>query len=238
MGSKWYEDLYQDFGKSYEEEPYVQGTTGEVDFIEKELDFNKDKNILDIGCGTGRHSIELGRRGYQVTGIDLSESMLKQAEEKLTDLKADVKFIKCDALNLEYQEDYDMALILCEGAFSLMEADTKDYKILKNAYNALKKEAKLILTVPNAYKPIMEGNDDLDLTTLREEFVMNVEDDKGQEKTLKANQRYYLPSEIHWRLGKIGFNKIDIYGCELGNFNRNRKVNKKDMEFLVIAKKE
>ena len=82
MGLKWYEDLYEDYGKSYEEEPFVNGTEGEVDFLEKELEFNKDKKILDIGCGTGRHSLELGKRGYNVTGIDLSESMINQAKRK------------------------------------------------------------------------------------------------------------------------------------------------------------
>ncbi len=48
------------------------GTRGEVDFIEKEINFDKTKRILDIGCGTGRHAIELAKRGYNVTGIDLS----------------------------------------------------------------------------------------------------------------------------------------------------------------------
>ncbi|HKL13976.1 MAG TPA: class I SAM-dependent methyltransferase [Halanaerobiales bacterium] len=238
MCSKWYEDLYEDYGKSYEEEAFVKGTKGEVDFLEKELDFNKDKNILDIGCGTGRHSIELNKRGYEVTAIDLSESMIEQAKNKMKKKDLDVNFRVKNALELDYKKEFDLSIILCEGAFSLMENDDKDYKILKNAYNALKDKGKLILTVPNAYKPIIEENENLDLTTLRENFILEIEDDNGKEKNIKAKQRYYLPSEISWRLKNIGFNEVDIYGCELGNFDRNRKVNKKDMEFLVIAKKE
>jgi len=238
MCSKWYEDLYEDYGKSYEEEAFVKGTKGEVDFLEKELDFNKDKNILDIGCGTGRHSIELNKRGYEVTAIDLSESMIEQAKNKMKKKDLDVNFRVKNALELDYKKEFDLSIILCEGAFSLMENDDKDYKILKNAYNALKDKGKLILTVPNAYKPIIEENENLDLTTLRENFILEIEDDNCKEKNIKAKQRYYLPSEISWRLKNIGFNEVDIYGCELGNFDRNRKVNKKDMEFLVIAKKE
>jgi len=42
-----------------------QGTIGECDFIEKEIDFNKSLKIIDIGCGTGRHSIELAKKGLQ-----------------------------------------------------------------------------------------------------------------------------------------------------------------------------
>ena len=68
---QWYELLFEDYAQKYDQECYTQGTQGECDFIEKELRCDKSLRILDIGCGTGRHSVELSRRGYQVTGIDL-----------------------------------------------------------------------------------------------------------------------------------------------------------------------
>ena len=76
---QWYEKLFENYGLKYDEEGFTIGTVGECDFIEKEIEFNKQTRILDIGCGTGRHSIELTKRGYQVTGIDLSKSMLKSS---------------------------------------------------------------------------------------------------------------------------------------------------------------
>ena len=79
---QWYEELFANYAKKYDRESFVQGTIGECDFIEREINYNKATKILDIGCGTGRHSIELAKRGYQVTGIDLSESQLKRAKEK------------------------------------------------------------------------------------------------------------------------------------------------------------
>ncbi len=79
---KWYEKLFDNYGKQYDKESFAQGTIGECDFIEKELNYDKSLKIIDIGCGTGRHSIELTKRGYSVTGIDLSESQLKKAREK------------------------------------------------------------------------------------------------------------------------------------------------------------
>jgi 2-polyprenyl-3-methyl-5-hydroxy-6-metoxy-1,4-benzoquinol methylase len=74
--------LFENYAQTYDKEIFTQGTSGECDFIEKELGFNKSLKILDIGCGTGRHSIELAKRGYRITGIDLSESQLKMAKEK------------------------------------------------------------------------------------------------------------------------------------------------------------
>jgi 2-polyprenyl-3-methyl-5-hydroxy-6-metoxy-1,4-benzoquinol methylase len=49
---------------------------GECDFIEREISANQQTRILDIGCGTGRHAIELAKHGYQVIGIDLSIAMI------------------------------------------------------------------------------------------------------------------------------------------------------------------
>jgi len=80
---QWYEELFENYGQQYDREIFVQGTVGECDFIEQEVGFNKSIRILDIGCGTGRHSIELSRRGYNVTGIDLSDSLLVKARGKL-----------------------------------------------------------------------------------------------------------------------------------------------------------
>ena len=78
----WYESLFENYGERYDKESFTQGTLGECDFIESEIEKDKSTKILDVGCGTGRHAIELTKRGYRVTGIDLSESQLKRAKEK------------------------------------------------------------------------------------------------------------------------------------------------------------
>ena len=79
---QWYESLFENYGVKYDNEIFTQGTLGECDFIESEIKSDKSLKILDVGCGTGRHTIELSRRGYNVTGIDLSESQLARAKEK------------------------------------------------------------------------------------------------------------------------------------------------------------
>lgn len=66
----WYEEFFTNYAKKYDTEVYTKGTIGEVDFIEKELGFDKTKKILDVGCGTGRHAIELTKRGYNVIGVE------------------------------------------------------------------------------------------------------------------------------------------------------------------------
>lgn len=83
---QWYESLFENYGKKYDSEVFTQGTIGECDFLEQEFNFDKSLKILDVGCGTGRHAIELTKRGYKITGIDRSESQLERAREKAKEL--------------------------------------------------------------------------------------------------------------------------------------------------------
>jgi 2-polyprenyl-3-methyl-5-hydroxy-6-metoxy-1,4-benzoquinol methylase len=247
---QWYEELFENYAETYDKESYTQGTRGEVDFIEKEINFDKSKKILDTGCGTGRHSIELAKRGYPVTGIDLSESQLKKAVEKAKNEKVNVNFIRADARDLNFKNEFDLVLMICEGAFPLMETDEMNFKILKNAEKALKQSGKLILTTLNALFPlfhsvkeflITHGFDSkghtFDLMTFRDQSTVEIADDSGVRKKLKCSERYYTPPEINWYLKSLHFNSVDIYGCKIGTFSRHDPLRTDDYEMLVIAEK-
>jgi 2-polyprenyl-3-methyl-5-hydroxy-6-metoxy-1,4-benzoquinol methylase len=251
---QWYESLFENYGRKYDEESFAQGTDGECDFIEKEIKFNKSLKILDIGCGTGRHSLELAKRGYSITGIDLSESQLKRAREKAEVQNLQADFRRYDARQLPFKSEYDLAIMICEGAFPLMETDEMNYEILRNAAAALKPGGKLIFTTLNGLFPLFhsiegfcaaqakEGNaayrkNSFDLMTFRDFNITMVEDDSGNKKELACNERYYVPPEITWLLKSLGFCKIAIRGAKLGAFSREDRLSTDDFEMLVIAEK-
>ncbi|MFA6217390.1 MAG: class I SAM-dependent methyltransferase [Candidatus Omnitrophota bacterium] len=251
---QWYEALFENYADKYDKEVYVHGTLGECDFIEQEIERDKSLKIIDIGCGTGRHSIELSKRGYTITGIDLSESQLKRAKEKAAKLGLKIDFQKHDARNLPFEGEFDLAIMLCEGGFSLMETDEMNFEILKNATKALKDNGKFIFTTLNGLFPLFhsvkefyesaakEGNStckncSFDLMTFRDHNTVAFEDDAGNKKELTCNERYYVPSEITWLLKSLGFKKIDIFGAKLGEFSRNDKLTTENFEMLVVAEK-
>ncbi len=251
---KWYEELFENYAIKYDKESFTQGTIGECDFLEKEIEYNKEVKILDIGCGTGRHSIELAKRGYNVVGVDLSESMLQRAKEKAAKKKLQILFEKQDARKLTYLNQFDLVIILCEGGFSLMESDEMNFQILQNAANALKPKGKLIFTALNALFPLFhsvkeflngeakEGNaiydnHSFDLMIFRDSNIISFEDDFGNKKELQCNERYYVPSEITWQLKTLNFQTIEIFGAKLGAFSRTDKLSTEDYEMLVIAEK-
>jgi len=262
---QWYEALFENYGRKYDSENFTHGTVGECDFLETELAvFAGTDNypppqpqtlkILDVGCGTGRHAIELTKRGYQITGIDLSESQLKRAREKAVADGLVIDFQCQDARNLPFDSEFDVAIMLCEGGFPLMETDEMNFEILKSVTKSLKPRAKLIFTTLNGLFPLYHSTDDFhasaheegnsvcknsnfDLMTFRDYNTVEFEDDSGNKKTLECNERYYVPSEITWLLKSLGYKNIDIFGARLGKFSREHKLTTKDFEMLVVAEK-
>jgi len=251
---QWYEELFENYGKKYDQECFTRGTLGECDFIEKEIDHNNSLKILDVGCGTGRHTIELSRRGYLVTGIDLSETQLIRARQKAKSQNLKIDFFKQDARNLPFNAEFDVAIMLCEGGFPLMETDEMNFEILKCVTKSLKDNGKFIFTTLNGLFPLYHGVEEFcasktqegnatyrsntfELMTFRDHNITEIEDDLGNTKTLECNERYYVPSEITWLLTSLGYKTIHIFGAKLGAFSRNDKLTTEDFEMLVIARR-
>lgn len=249
---QWYEELFENYSENYDKESFTEGTPGETNFIEKEILSDKSLSILDIGCGTGRHSLELARRGYRVTGIDLSPAMIGRAKSLAESESLTIKFFVRDARRFNFNASFDLAIMICEGAFPLMETDEMNYAIIKNAYSSLKPGGKFIFTTLNGLFPLFHSVKDFvnsgtdkgkssdntfDLMTFRDHSVYETKDDIGKKKVLKCDERYYVPSEITWLLKSAGFRDSQIFGCKLGAFSRNDRLTTEDFEMLVIANK-
>jgi SAM-dependent methyltransferase len=248
----WYETLFANFGKTYDKECFTQGTLGEVDFVERELGGDRSQRILDIACGTGRHAIELTKRGYPVVGFDLSEGQLRLAREKAAAAGVSLDLQQRDATLPHFRAEFDAALMFCEGAFPLMETDEKNFAILRHAADALRPGGKLLLTTLSALFPLFHSVMDFleskesaasadkltfDLMTFRNRAEFTFTDDAGLSHTLETDERYYTPAEMRWLLQTAGFARVDVYGCHTGQFSRDHALSIEDFEMLVVAQK-
>lgn len=86
-------------------------TEKEVDFIAGYL--NPNSRVLDLACGGGRHALALAQMGHQVTGIEIGQYPFELAKVRAQKAALDIDFIKEDILNLEYDNVFDLAFLIC-----------------------------------------------------------------------------------------------------------------------------
>lgn len=107
--------------------------------------------LIDLGCGPGMYTSRLSDKGYDVTGVDISERSIEYAKGEAEAAGRSIDYRVMNYLELDESEVYDVALLIyCDyGALS----DTERLQILKNAYVALKPGGKMIFDVftPNQY---------------------------------------------------------------------------------------
>jgi SAM-dependent methyltransferase len=90
--------------------PDASASSEDVDRIEKLVGIAPPSRVLDVGCGNGRHSIEMARRGYNVVGIDVAKRFLAEARNNLTSSGQHVEFRFQRASELQETDAFDFAL--------------------------------------------------------------------------------------------------------------------------------
>lgn len=244
MKKNW-EIFFDHHATKYMDEIFTKDTINEVKFLLDILQLKKGSSIIDVGCGTGRHSTELAIHGFKVTGIDISEGMLEEAEKTARNGNVNVRFIKADVVKFKTDEKFDAAVCLCEGAYALLGLDEDprehDMKILKNINSMLKTNAKFILTTLNGLKMIRDYSQDdvengvFDPLTLTETHPMEYETEAGKEKVIVKEKGYTAP-ELKSLLESSGFEVENIWGGTAGNWGR-RTIQLDEIEIMAVCYK-
>ncbi len=143
----WWEELFNDdFIRTMMKISDAQIST-EVDFIEESLGLDKGAMVLDLACGTGRHAIELTRRGYQVVGFDLSLAMLAKAADEAQDRNQRINFVQGDMREMTFDGTFD-GVYCWNTSFGFFEEE-KNITIIENVRRALKPGGMVLLDVIN-----------------------------------------------------------------------------------------
>lgn len=130
-------------------------TSREVDFVVSELSLSAGARILDIGCGFGRHSIELARRGFIPVGIDPSVTMIAAARKNAADRGVQIDFRKARAETFIAEKDFDAAICLFT-TLGQITAATDNHLLIARAFSALKPGGGLVVEVPQRAATIRE----------------------------------------------------------------------------------
>lgn len=117
---------------------WTENTADEVDFLEKALGLTGGERILDLACGYGRHSLELARRGYRVTGVDITPAYVDDANKNARKERLTAEFFCDDLRNLRFENEFDAVLNMADGAIGYLENDAENLKIFDVIAKALK----------------------------------------------------------------------------------------------------
>jgi 2-polyprenyl-3-methyl-5-hydroxy-6-metoxy-1,4-benzoquinol methylase len=197
----------------------------EVDQLEALLRLRPPLRILDLPCGQGRHAIELGRRGYDVTGMDLSSYLLGVARDRAETSGVRVRWRSGDMREPVAGETFGVVLNLFTS-FGYFEDEADDQLVIQAAAAMLEPGGRFVLEVINGER-IMARFQEREWFTVGQAAVM-------EERTLDRSTRrmvvertvatagetevnvhavrLYGQHELVGMLRAAGFGRVDLYG--------------------------
>ncbi|MEG6586046.1 class I SAM-dependent methyltransferase [Dendrosporobacter sp. 1207_IL3150] len=235
------QELFGDL-KSYS----LAGTEQEVRFITSVLNLPRRSNILDLYCGYGRHAIELAKAGYNVVGVDATQSFLDIAYQKAIEEKVEITFQLSDMRELNYINQFD-AVINMFAAFGYF-TDEENIKVLELISKALRPGGLFLIDLLNrdwmvhnnlnrywrhpsgeyvlSYKVELKQG----MATLKRQLNNQV---TGEKKQYEFALRAYSLSEMVSNLNHCGFKIITTYGA----FDQ-RPYGMETPRMIILAQKE
>jgi SAM-dependent methyltransferase len=144
------EDWYADaFDAASAEMAWTDRTGTEVDRVVKILQPHGGERVLDLACGSGRHSLELRRRGFDVVGADISADLIEIARRDTADAGLDVEFVRADLRDLDFEAEFDLVLNLNDGAIGYLESDEENHRCFEMISRALRPGGRNLVQLPN-----------------------------------------------------------------------------------------
>jgi SAM-dependent methyltransferase len=231
----WYEELFESgdyvrFWLGGKETPRVppERTEREVEFLLEALQPSEGAEILDLCCGHGRHSIALARRGFRVTGLDLSKLHLEMAREAAAANDVEVDWIRADMREVpEALFGRFDAVINMFTAFAYFETEEEDQRVLDGVGRALKPGGAFFLDFINR-EAVMRNfrasdwevmDETLLLHARRFDFAagrttdeLTVVEPNGSRRSMHTSVRFYTLRELIRMLQRAGLEFERVWG--------------------------
>ncbi len=219
------DEFWQAFAPFMFHEERLAATPFEVDKILDLTNPGPSSKILDVACGPGRHSLELARRGFEVTGIDRTEPYLEQARASANEQNLYIEFIQDDMRSFIRQSTYDLALSIYTS-FGYFEKAADNLQVLANIFESLRPGGRLLMELTGKevlarifrerdwreYKDIifLEERKVVDNWNRIENRWLLIYPDRRLE--YRVDHWLYSSSELELMLRSVGFDVVEVYG--------------------------
>lgn len=226
----------------------------DLEFYMKWLPKDKDARILELCCGTGRLTIPIAKEGYNICGVDITSSMLKQAKAKAIETDLEIDFIQADIRTLDLPEKYDLIFIPFNSIHHLYQNEDifQAFSVVKNH---LKKNGLFLLDCynPNIQYIVDEEKEQKEIAeyVTKDERKVSIKQKMRYESKTQINRiewhyyindkfdsiqnldmRLYFPQELDSYLERTGFTIIHKFG----NFKEERFNNSSEKQIFVCNK--
>jgi len=225
--SEWFENeaFWKELYQFLFPERAFQSAFEQVDNLLKLVN-HEVKDVLDLACGPGRHSLVLASRGMNVTAVDRSSYLLENARRRAEESGVSVEWVQKDMRHFRRSGSFDLAINMFTS-FGYFEDKNEDVEVLKNILSSLKKGGFCVIDVcgkewlaKNFQSTLSHENHDGsilierhdiydDWTRISNEWILL----KGNEaKRFRFCHTIYSGQELKDRMLIAGFSDVKLYG--------------------------
>jgi ubiquinone/menaquinone biosynthesis C-methylase UbiE len=239
----WFNELAAYLGRTYwapntgRVMAFTKGTEQEVDFLVDVLGLAPGMQVLDVGCGPGRHSLSLARRGFSVLGIDASDTFIALARASAASEHVDAAFEVLDVRALDVVDRVDAVICLCQGGFGLL-GGRDEPAVFRRIVRAARPGGAIAVSAFHAPFAIrhLEDGETFDPATgvLHERSTLR--DEHGDEREFDLWTTCFTTRELELLAASAGLTDVAIHGVTPGRY-RAAPPDLDAPELLLLARR-
>jgi ubiquinone/menaquinone biosynthesis C-methylase UbiE len=232
-------NVFDDMGNYWAEIADKNQTERQIQFLKSQL--TAEGYILDLACGTGRHTIALNNMGFKLVGLDVSAKLLRIAKQR----HSEIQVIRADMQFMPFKPDVFFGIISMDTSLGYLQTENEDKILMKELRKIVSKKAILIVDVfnrdkmINKYKVKKSASFDYPNFFLNQERKVNVDEnllydlwkvcDKtdGKKAVFQHKVRLYKLDQLERLLEGSNFEVKQVFGdyeCQEYNVKNHRLI--------------
>ncbi len=238
-------------GSAYLRYSFTKGTAHEVDLLTALLGLEPGARLLDVGCGPGRHSNELARRGFSAHGIDVSDRFVQVAQSMAgSEGLTGATFETTDATDLVDRDDlhgrFDGAISWCQGAFGSLAASpfsdaggaAGDLAVLEGMRACVRPGGAVAVGAFSALFQArhLEDSDDFDPLTGHNVELTELRSEAGDRRRAELDTTCFTPREVALLMERAGLAVEGSWSHTPGR-RALRPLSVDEPEFVTLARR-
>lgn len=241
----WHTGLFDELGKYWAEIADSRATDKEAELIGKVL--KAEGLLLDLCCGTARHSLILAGKGWNIVGLDISSRLLRVAREKMKG-KHVFPLVRGDMQHLPFRGNTFSTVISMFTSFGYLPSEAEDIASLKETARALDHDGRFLVDIANrehvfrvfqkkdwgefpSFYMLEKRTLDAKASKLHSRWTI-LDKEEGRVRAFNHDLRLYTLPQLRRMLRKAGLQVEKVYG----DYDQ-QVLQQKSTRLIILAKR-